>query len=331
MEQGRNGTIRYSIFDPTGNITALVMDSVPISLQPSVAAQIMQLHPTVEQVGFVRFPLPSHGGVTSDHSESYLGQSGSLQGQSEVISGQIESIPSQGESRLGRDGALPELRMAGGEFCGNASMCAAALYAFTLQQAGESEPELVYLRVSGAGQPVEVKLKREDPMRWSAGVTFPPALSVDGVELDWDGIRATVPLVRMEGISHLVIEEESPFFRLMDDRKAAGEAVKAWCEACDAPGLGLMFLEKTDDEHELHLTPLVYIPGSDTLFWENSCASGSASVGMLLAHKCGKAVDLALKEPGGTLRVESDPENGETRLFGNAIIQSRNPEIIQIV
>ena len=73
--------MRYRIFDPTGNITALVEEAVDVSRQPSVAADIMQKHSNVEQVGFVSL-----------------------------------------------DGDLPALRMAGGEFCGNASMSAAALY-----------------------------------------------------------------------------------------------------------------------------------------------------------------------------------------------------------
>jgi hypothetical protein len=65
----------------------------------------------------------------------------------------------------------------------------------------------------------------------------------------------------------------------------------------------------------LSLTPLVYIPVSDTLFWENSCASGSAAAGMVLAARAGGPVSLSLDEPGGTHRVESDPA-GETLLQG---------------
>ena len=273
-QQERMGTIRYSIFDPTGNITALVSDSVPVPKQPAVAAKIMRHHPAVEQVGFVTFPQPAESGC------------------------------------------LPELRMAGGEFCGNASMCAAAFYAFSLEQAGEDEPERVLLRVSGANEPVEVKLKRKDETGWSAGVKLPPALSVGSVELAWNDIGASLPLVRMEGISHLIIGTESPFFALKEDREAAGQAVKIWCEACQAPGLGMMFLEEADGGY--HLTPLVYIPGGDTLFWENSCASGSAATGILLAARSGHAADLTLQEPGGILRVQSDPAGRETWLFGKA-------------
>ena len=39
--------ITYSIFDPTGNITALVGTEVGISRQPGLASEIMKLHPEV--------------------------------------------------------------------------------------------------------------------------------------------------------------------------------------------------------------------------------------------------------------------------------------------
>ena len=54
-----------------------------------------------------------------------------------------------------------ELRMAGGEFCGNASVCAAALYLLETGTGAEEEPVDVRLRVSGASLPVDVTLRRE--------------------------------------------------------------------------------------------------------------------------------------------------------------------------
>ena len=75
--------LNYCIFDPTGNITALVETEVPVAEQPAAASAVMEKHPEVEQVGFVRL----------------------------------------------LEAAAAELRMAGGEFCGNATMCTAALYA----------------------------------------------------------------------------------------------------------------------------------------------------------------------------------------------------------
>ena len=63
------------------------------------------------------------------------------------------------------------------------------------------------------------------------------------------------------------------------------------------------------------MTPLVYIPGSGTVFWENSCASGSAAVGMYLADGNAAPTEVSLREPGGVLHVTSDRTG--TRLRGN--------------
>ena len=117
------------------------------------------------------------------------------------------------------------------------------------------------------------------------------------------------------GIYHLIIEEGSPFFSLMNEKEKAEEAVRKWCGKVNAPGLGIMFVKPT--EAGCQLTPLVYIPGSDTLFWEHSCASGSSAVCVYIADKEGRRVSLRLSQPGGVLKAESDPKGLETWLSGN--------------
>ena len=144
---------------------------------------------------------------------------------------------------------------------------------------------------------------------------MPPALEIAKKEFDFDGISGALPLVRTAGISHLIVEPASPFFALPEDRPAAERAVREFCEKLRADGLGLMFLEGRGDERSM--TPLVYIPGSGTIFWETSCASGSAAAVMYLAALHGAPAELTLQEPGGVLRVASDPASGETRLLGS--------------
>jgi hypothetical protein len=134
----------------------------------------------------------------------------------------------------------------------------------------------------------------------------------------WGGLHGTLPLVRMEGISHVIVSDASPLFALKAQPAEAEEAVKAWCAALKAEGLGLMFLQR--GEGDPRLTPLVYIPGSATVFWESSCASGSSAVGMALAAGSGRAQRLTLAQPGGRLQVESDPESGETWLYGRTAL-----------
>ena len=202
------------------------------------------------------------------------------------------------------------LRMAGGELCATASMSAAALWALRL---GLCEGELSRA-VPGAEDAVAVRLKQEDESCFSAAVRMPEAREITAIPFVFEGLSGTITLVRMEGIDHAVLTPDCPFFALRDRPSAAEKAVRELCASLGAVCLGLMFLE--GESAQRRLMPLVYVPGSRTLFWESSCASGSAAAGMLLARQSGERTELELEEPGGVLRVKSDPQKGETRLFG---------------
>lgn len=294
--------IPYCILDPTGNITALVEGGVAVAAQPSVAARIMRLHPEVEQVGFI------------DMKDTAADSS-------------ADSSEDTAEDGHRSAGVHASLRMAGGEFCGNASLCAAALYLLrknSKQPGQHCAPETVVLRVSGAAQPVEVRLQAQPDGSFYAGIRMPQARQITETTLSFDGILEKAPLVRMEGISHIIIESTSPFYKLKNAPADAARAVKTWCETLSAEGLGLMFLEQNTSASQYVLTPLVYIPGSGTVFWENSCASGSSAAGMYLAAKTGLATDISFREPGGILRVTSDPSRGETQLYGSVRLRSRH-------
>lgn len=276
--------INYCIFDPTGNITALVETEVEQAKQPAVAAEIMREHHDVEQVGFVRM----HAGDR------------------------------------GPGGASACLRMAGGEFCGNATMSSAALYA---RRNEERFGEIVDAKilVDGIDEPFSVQLRREDASCWAAGVKMPPAKSIDELRMTAEDFPAaefgTLPVVRMQGIDHIMIEEKSFYYNLKDNRELTESLIRTICGVLGSDCLGMMFL--ADGGREREMTPLVYVPGADTMFWENSCASGSVAAGQYLAAASGEAVKIALKEPGGTLVVESDPDTGETWLYGGTKLRDQ--------
>ena len=280
MEKGKNiyQDLEYKVFDPTGNITALVETQVDPADQPAAASWIMAQNPEVEQVGFVTFAAAGAGASVADVPVS--------------------------------------LRMAGGEFCGNATMCSAALYMIVNDMPGEAN---VKVRVSGTKEPLDVRLVRRDAVSFDAAVTMPPAVGIDELKLS-DGMLPgndvlRLPVVRMEGIAHVIIEPDSGFFGLKDDSALAETLLRGWCGVLGAECLGMMFLDEGKGVRAL--TPLVYVPGADTMFWENSCASGSAAAGMYLAAKEGKPVDVTFSEPAGSLRVTSDPDSGRTVLYGS--------------
>ena len=276
----RDGSeIRYSVFDPCGNVTALVETPTDVHDRTSVAAEIMKRHSDVEQVGFVR--------ILSDEEENTC---------------QID------------------LQMAGGEFCGNASMCAAGL--FLLSDPSSEDPMDVKLRVSGALQPVRVRVCRTGSDKFDASIQMPPSMTFEELEFSLGSMAGKLPLVRMGGISHIIVEPDSPFFALKGSPEKAEEAVKTWCGMLSVECLGLMFLKR--NEERSFLTPLVYVPACQTVFWERSCASGTAAAGMYLAERDNVPLDLTLNEPGGSLRVAVSPDQKDVRLYETIRCSGRN-------
>ncbi len=269
-ESMENRALRVSLFDPTGNITALVESAVAPAARAAAAARVMERFPQAEQVGFVRLPA-------------------------------CEAAP-------------VELCMAGGEFCGNASMSAAAL---SLMRRGlpRGGRETVSLRVAGVADAVEVSLRRETEDRFFAAVRMPSPLAFGEEDFAFRALRGRIPVVRMEGIAHALIRPDSVFFALREDAPAAAEALKAQCAALGAEAMGWLFLE--EEAPGLRFTPLVYVPLSGTVCWERSCASGSAAVAAALAEERGERVSLTLFEPGGVMLAESGGLRGETRLHGS--------------
>ncbi len=189
------------------------------------------------------------------------------------------------------------IRMAGGEFCGNASMCAAALYAIKQGFIGEKK-----LRISVSGKSVMVAVAPDDA-GYLCRVEMPRLLDV--VQVD------QFPVVRFEGICHAITTAE------LSDEDAV-TLLRGLCDVLQPEAIGLMQLGKEGD-----MKPLVYVPAADTLFWENSCGSGTAAVGAYLYHLTGKPVSCAFRQPGGTLGVEVD-DTGRIFLQGTARLVHHN-------
>ena len=205
-----------------------------------------------------------------------------------------------------------ELRMAGGEFCGNATMSAAVLFCSKarLQPGDYCE---VAVRASGAAEPVKVQVEISKSAVYHATVAMPAPTQIQMREFCFDGTTCHMPIVHFEGISHIIAEK-------LQDRDAAEAAVKQWCEQLQLPGLGIMFF----DEGTGRVDPLVYVPAAGTVFWESSCASGTTAIGAYLAQKTGKRVQLELSEPGGALKIAAGTDgslllSGHVRILKNAV------------
>ena len=146
-------------------------------------------------------------------------------------------------------GEFPRLCMMGGEFCGNAAR-AFACYAAGVRGRGETR---LSVAISGARNPVPVEI---EPASGRAYAQMPLPCALD--RLCADG--RDIPLVRMEGIDHALLLNEAPSPEL-------AERVLAVMPGQDAQGV--LFVQGG------RMTPLVYVPATDTRVWESSCGSRS--------------------------------------------------------
>ena len=170
-----------------------------------------------------------------------------------------------------KDGYDISIRMAGGEFCGNASMCAAYL-------TGKKNSRIFF---EGTG-PVEATI---DGKRGS--VRMPRPLEITTLN--------GYPLVRFKGIDHVIVE----------NRELDPALIKDWCTA---EAMGFMYLDGDS------MKPLVYVKGADTLFWENSCGSGTSAVGeyrgkkVSLTQPCGRVLEYENGFLSGTVELIKEVE-----------------------
>lgn len=184
-----------------------------------------------------------------------------------------------------------KIRMSGGEFCGNACMAAAVVFL----EKSKNFKELVRVSMSGCEYPVEVKIIKKEPCGCLCRVNMPKALSVCNFTVSINGKKCVLPIVHYKGISHILINE-----RL--EKRQAEALIKNICNSLKADALGLMFIDKDCT----HLTPLVYVPAADTLYWENSCASGTAALGEYLLSKNAEVLPITVIQPGGKLKIIND-------------------------
>lgn len=255
--------IDYTVFDPSKNITALIISKVDPSSHVEISKKIMDKEPQVEQVGFLIY-----------------------------------------------DGGLDiSLRMAGGEFCGNATMCAAVYCAVKNDLSNGN----IKVKVFGVDEIINVEVKKTNDDEWEGIVKMPKALEIKDVTFP-DG--KTLPVVFYSRIAHIVIEYESSIESGLD-KEVAESTIKKYCDFLKVPALGMMYFNSKDS----NLVPLVYVKSVDTLFWENSCASGTTAVGTWLLHKendgnCNKCTSIDVKQPSKSILTIYNDENGNIFLKG---------------
>ena len=295
--------IQYLIADPSGNITIMVLSAVDQKDYQSIAKALLAKHEEAEQVAFI--------------------------------------VPTA-------EGETPTLNMSGMEFCGNASRAFAYYEVLKKGDAAsvvESDtPTDLAVKISGCDTPLSATVHPKSGMvdiempapLGAETVTDLPLAAPSAPAQDRANPSASVAgtLVRLPGITHLVLRD-------VPATKENFDLLKDWYYGYDpagAPAFGVMFLSaesadidaaaSTDADAavtRLAMTPVVYVRDVDTVYFEGSCASGSAACAYALADDTGAKRSFRLIQPDGELTVSVSGKGDDLALRLSGAVSLSEP------
>jgi len=189
--------------------------------------------------------------------------------------------------------ACRRLEMAGGEFCGNATL---SLAAWLVKEKLVDSQLPVLVECSGAAQPIccEVTPLPEAHFRVREELFLQAELKEMDLKLGFKKYPGV--LVREPGIVHFLYFgdcSEQEQLMLLDALEAKEKA-----DAC-----GVIVCECLTAE-SYRIRPLVGVPAAGSRVFEQACGSGSMALGLWLAESEGRTCVL-VQQPGGSIFVET--------------------------
>lgn len=183
------------------------------------------------------------------------------------------------------EGAPLRMDMMGGEFCANATR------AYGLYSAGFYDTDgLVDIEVYVSGHEGTTDVIA-DVKNQKAYVALDDPIGRENLTID--GKDCT--LIKLPGISHLIVEGE-------EDKDFVNKALEVLKKDHKDEAYGVLFFDK----EKLEMIPYVYVEGSETLFREGSCGSGTIAVVNYLEDDIAKLDEdykISIKNPAGELEV----------------------------
>lgn len=183
------------------------------------------------------------------------------------------------------EGAPLRMDMMGGEFCANATR------AYGLYSAGFYDTDgLVDIEVYVSGHEGTTDVIA-DVKNQKAYVAMDAPLAEKTVKVKGGDYK----LIQLPGISHLIVEGQ-------EDEKFVQDALEVLKKDYKDEAYGVIFFDK----EKLELVPFVYVEGSDTLFRESSCGSGTVAVVNYLEDDIDgldEDYKVSIKNPAGELEV----------------------------
>ncbi len=177
----------------------------------------------------------------------------------------------------------PELMMAGGEFCGNATRSTA----FYLLKGNPGE---IQIKVSGVDKKLIAGVSKSKESFAQMPIYEDPAK----LKLLNDGAI----MVEMQGITHVVKRNDFPKNTNPEILKIYGKKYLQNLGLTEStPACGLMLVSQNNDQ--LYLDPIVWVKNMETLYYETACGSGTTALGLVEAKRRGKSVNMPVIQPSG--------------------------------
>jgi diaminopimelate epimerase len=198
--------------------------------------------------------------------------------------------------------AAARLQMAGGEFCGNAtlSLCAYLVWKGDIEC---NDRCTVPVEASGASEILYCDITKKAGY-FLAKIGMPVPERIENFNVKIEGTSHSLPVVYMPGISHVIVDmEKTNINKDLLVEKLILDTVSFTREEA----FGIMFYDKNNCSIE----PFVCVKTSDTKVWERGCGSGSGALGAYLAQTSGKSIKAEVSQPGGIITVEADMTDGK--------------------
>lgn len=183
------------------------------------------------------------------------------------------------------EGAPLRMDMMGGEFCANATR-AYGLYSASFYDTDGLVDIEVYVSGHEGTTDVIADVKNQKAYVALDAPIVRENLAIDGKDCT---------LIKLPGISHLVVEEQ-------EDKEFVNKALEVLKKDHKDEAYGVLFFNK----EKLEMIPYVYVEGSETLFREGSCGSGTIAVVNYLEDDIAKLDEdykISIKNPAGELEV----------------------------
>ena len=211
--------------------------------------------------------------------------------------------------------AACRLQMMGGEFCGNALRSTVGWLA---QKAGKEKWEKgkfkSILESSGTGELLvaTVTINKKNGAV-SAEIKFPEFKEVLAKEifLNIRSIKASAQLVNLPGITQVLLSykyfnKDINFKRIFENLYKRNQV--------SAPACGFIFYKQISTRI-FSIIPIVYVPKTNSLVFETSCASGSVALGF-----CSNQTKLEVIQPSESLlNLKIDTKRRRVRVSGQIL------------